>query len=55
MVPLNFRKIPHNMETDWAPPQVSRDVGGLWSQILVTTSYLTQIDTRQKDLQLSDT
>ena len=37
------------------PPLVSKGVGGLWFQILVTTSYLTQIDTRQKDLQLSDT
>ena len=37
--------------------KVSRGVGGLWLwfQILVTTPYLTQIDTRQKDLQLSDT
>ena len=34
---------------------VSKGVGGLRFQILVTTSYLTQIDTRQKDLQLSDT
>ena len=28
---------------------------GGWFQILVKTSYLTQIDTRQKDLQLSET
>ena len=34
---------------------VSEGVGGLWFQILVTTTYLTQIDTRQKDLQLLDT
>ena len=27
----------------------------LWFQIFVATSYLTQIDTKQKDLQLSDT
>ena len=33
--------------------RVSKGVGGWWFQILVTTSYLTQIDTRQKDLQLS--
>ena len=39
----------------FAPPLVSKGVGGLWFQFLVTTSYLTQIDTRQKDLQLSDT
>ena len=37
------------------PPQVWRGCWGLWFQILVITSYLTQIDTRQKDLQLSDT
>ena len=29
-------------------------VGVLQYQVLVTTSYLTLIDTRQKDLQLSD-
>ena len=37
------------------PPYVSKGFWGFWFQILVTTSYLTQIDTRQKDLQLSDT
>ena len=37
------------------PPLVSEGVGGLWFQILVTTTYLTQIDTRQKDLQLLNT
>ena len=37
------------------PPMFLRVLGGLWFQILVTTSYLTQIVTRQKDLQLSDT
>ena len=36
------------------PPLVSKGVGGLWVQILVATSYLTMIDTRQKDLSLSD-
>ena len=39
---------------DWAPPLVSKGVGGLWVQILVATSDLTMIDTRQKDLPLSD-
>ena len=38
-----------------APSVVSKGVGGLWFQILVTTSSFTQIDTRQRDLQLSDT
>ena len=37
------------------PPQLLKGVWGLWFQIWVITSYLTQIDTRQKDLQLSDT
>ena len=36
------------------PLKVSEGVGGLWFQIFVVTSDLTQIDTRQKDLQLSD-
>ena len=36
------------------PPLFSKGVGGLWVQILVATSDLTMIDTRQKDLQLSD-
>ena len=36
-------------------PQVSKCIEGLLIQILVTTSYLTQIDVRQKDLQLSGT
>ena len=36
-------------------PHVSKGIGGLMFQIFVATSYLTQIDTRQKDLQLSDT
>ena len=34
------------------PPLVSWRVGGLWAQILVATSYLTMIDTKQKDLPL---
>ena len=37
------------------PPHLSKSVGGLWFQNWVITSHLTQIDTRQKDLQLSDT
>ena len=36
------------------PPLFSKGVGGLWVQILVATSDLTMIDTRQKDLPLSD-
>ena len=42
-------------ECSLGPPQVWGGCWGLWFQILVITSYLTQIDTRQKDLQLSDT
>ena len=38
-----------------APPRFLRVLGGLGLQIFVATSYLTEIDTRQKDLQLSDT
>ena len=36
------------------PPQVSEGAGGLWFQIFVATLYLTQIDTRKKDLPFSD-
>ena len=39
---------------DWAPPMFLRVLGWFWFQILVATSDLTMIDTRQKDLQLSD-
>ena len=35
------------------PPLISKEIGGLWVQILVATSDLTMIDTRQKDLPLS--
>ena len=34
-------------------PQVSEGIGGLRFQISLATSYLTEIDTRQKDLQCS--
>ena len=39
---------------DWAPPRILRVLGWFWFQILVAASDLTKIDTRQKDLQLSD-
>ena len=37
------------------PPQVSEGIRGFWIQFVVGTSYFTKNDTRQKDLQLSDT
>ena len=36
------------------PPMFLRVLGWFWFQILVAASDLTKIDTRQKDLQLSD-
>ena len=36
------------------PPRILKVLGWFWFQILVATSDLTMIDTRQKDLQLSD-